>query len=135
MGGLYTNSSLILLLLIFALRNKDQARANDLLAQSTGQSLFANSALSESVGSPTSMVVDEVPPTHSHSSTPTYGTPIRLAPSASAFRKVAPSPMQGQVKAVVQQGAPTPVLGSSNGAPVSPGKGMLGQMSDLIFGW
>ena len=134
MGGLYTKSSLISMLLTFVSRTKDQARANDLLTQSTGQSLVANSALSESVCSPTSMPVDEVAPGHSHSNTPTYGTPIRLVPSASAFKKVAPSPMQGQVKAIVQQ-APAATLGLANGASVSPGKGMFDQVSDLIFGW
>ncbi|TFY68219.1 hypothetical protein EVJ58_g1142 [Rhodofomes roseus] len=56
-------------------------------------------------------------------STPTVGTPIRLAPSASAFRKPgAGSP----VKAI--QGVPSSV------AP-SPSKGVLEQVGDLIFGW
>lgn len=138
MCGLYTKLFLTSMLLTFVVHTQDKARANDLLAQSTGQGFFANSALPESVSSPTSMAIDEMPPVHSHSNTPTYGTPIRLAPSASAFRKVAPSPMQGQVKAVVPQGNPTPAPGLSNGVPpasASPGKGMLGQVSDLIFGW
>ncbi|KAH7881795.1 hypothetical protein F5I97DRAFT_1915949 [Phlebopus sp. FC_14] len=56
------------------------------------------------------------------------GTPIRLAPSVAAFRKGGPaasaSPAQ-KVNAV-------PIVAS---AGQSPNKGMLGQVTDLLFGW
>jgi hypothetical protein len=80
------------------------------------------------------MAVDEVPPVHTHTSTPSYGTPIKLAPSAAAFRKPGQSPTQR--RAVATQSAP-PAVGLSSVVPAgqSPGKGMLGQVSDLIFGW
>jgi len=78
------------------------------------------------------MVVDEAPPVHALSSAPSYGTPIRLAPSAAAFRKPGQSPVQGQ-----QRAATVPTIGLPGAVPAgqSPGKGMLGQVSDLIFGW
>ena len=64
--------------------------------------------------------------------TPPVGTPIRLAPSASAYRKPGsggPVPQKtggGMVGALnVQPGGVQP----------SPSKGVLGQVSDLIFGW
>ncbi|EPT01041.1 hypothetical protein FOMPIDRAFT_1161968 [Fomitopsis schrenkii] len=57
------------------------------------------------------------------SSTPTVGTPIRLAPSAAAFRKPGTT---SPVKAT--HGVPSAV------AP-SPSKGMMEQVGDLIFGW
>ncbi|KZT65760.1 hypothetical protein DAEQUDRAFT_731057 [Daedalea quercina L-15889] len=56
-------------------------------------------------------------------STPTVGTPIRLAPSAAAFRK----PGAGSPVKAVQ--------GMSNAVAPSPGKGVLEQVGDLIFGW
>ncbi|KAH9924711.1 uncharacterized protein B0H18DRAFT_1010845 [Fomitopsis serialis] len=56
-------------------------------------------------------------------STPSVGTPIRLAPSAAAFRKPgAGSPIKG-------------VQGLPGAVGPSPSKGMLEQVGDLIFGW
>ncbi|KAF8651430.1 hypothetical protein AX16_004731 [Volvariella volvacea WC 439] len=97
-----------------------------------------------------SMAVDE-PPTFA---TPTHpsrgadiGTPIRLAPSAAAFKKPGagdrPSFMthaRGWSSAAVppQPGAAassnSPGGGSAN-PPATPSRGVLGQVSDLIFGW
>ncbi|KAI0793946.1 hypothetical protein C8Q74DRAFT_1365483 [Fomes fomentarius] len=63
-------------------------------------------------------------------SPPTVGTPIKLAPSASAFRRPgagvpAPAPV-----------SQTPLLpASASNIQQSPSKGVLGQVSDLIFGW
>ena len=77
------------------------------------------------------MAVDELGPRHSDPATPTVGTPIRLAPSTSAFRRpgagapVTPSPLQPAV----------PMPASVSGMQQSPSKGMLGQVSDLLFGW
>jgi len=109
----------------------DQARANELLSQSPsrGSILIPSNAEAPS----NLMAVDEPSPSQYHPPTPSYGTPIRLAPATSAFRKVAPSPMQSQPK-------PTPGLATAQASPNtylerSPSKGMLGQVSDLIFGW
>jgi hypothetical protein len=116
----------------------DQARANEILAQSVGRGLLTNGSGTDVGGSPmspNSMAVDEIPP-QSHANTPTYGTPIRLAPSTAAFRKPGQSPMQVQ-KGSVPQPQSTTAVGLPSGMPMgpSPGKGMLGQVSDLIFGW
>ena len=107
---------------------QDQARANEILAQTTIRGLVSNTPV-EPV-SPNSMAVDEVAPIHALSSTPSYGTPIRLAPSAAAFRKPGQSPTQRAVATQSAAGLPSAIP-----AGQSPGKGMLGQVSDLIFGW
>ncbi|KAH9175971.1 hypothetical protein EDB89DRAFT_2219021 [Lactarius sanguifluus] len=60
--------------------------------------------------------------------TPAVGTPIRLAPSTSAFRK----PGQGPKPATSGQQLATPV---AVGTPGTPSKSMIGQFSDLVFGW
>ncbi|PPQ97994.1 hypothetical protein CVT26_003056 [Gymnopilus dilepis] len=87
-----------------------------------------------------------------HHSTPTpVGTPIKLAPSGAAFRKV-PAVSSSSKPATPQHGPvwgsgliSTPVGGSGGGTgastaqpnamQTSPSKGLIGQMSDLIFGW
>ncbi|KZV64408.1 hypothetical protein PENSPDRAFT_677730 [Peniophora sp. CONT] len=53
-------------------------------------------------------------------------TPVRLAPAASAFRKPGTAPATPAAPKAAGPGA-TP-------AP-TPGKGVLGQVSDMIFGW
>jgi len=80
------------------------------------------------------------------------GTPIRLAPSSSAFRRNVPgTPRQGQARdgQPQQQQGQQQQSGPLRGwGPVAPGgvvgqdahggeakKGMFGQVSDLIFGW
>jgi len=109
----------------------DQMRANEILAQTTGHRLVLNTPIEQN-----SMAIDETPPALPNANTPSYGTPIRLAPSAAAFRKSGQSPMQSQQKAVATQSVPaTGGLRSAVPAGQSPGKGMLGQVSDLIFGW
>jgi len=83
------------------------------------------------------MSVDESP-SFSGASTPSVGTPIRLAPSTSAFRKGGstskPSTPQGQHGwgTVEARGTGLP-SGVTPGT--APNKGVLGQVSDLIFGW
>ena len=59
-----------------------------------------------------------------------YGTPVKLAPSTTAFRK--PEPSKGPFAAFGQPGAPQP---GQAGMQPSPSKGVLGQVTDLIFGW
>jgi hypothetical protein len=63
------------------------------------------------------------------SGTPTVGTPLRLAPSTSAFRK----PGQGPKSATSGQQPTTPA--AAVGTPGTPSKSVLGQFSDLVFGW
>ena len=58
---------------------------------------------------------------------PRIGTPIRLAPSSTAFRKYTGSP---QKSTNTGQAA-----NSASVKPNSPAKGIVGQVSDLIFGW
>ncbi|KAH8108320.1 hypothetical protein DFH11DRAFT_1517057 [Phellopilus nigrolimitatus] len=57
-------------------------------------------------------------------SAPSIGTPLKLAPSASAFRKDAPERSRKNIPVQMETVATD-----------SPGKGMFGQVSDLIFGW
>ncbi|KAI0080180.1 hypothetical protein K474DRAFT_1658174 [Panus rudis PR-1116 ss-1] len=83
--------------------------------------------------------------TRGAAATPTVGTPIRLAPSTSAFRR-AGDPGHGGSVAKPQAtadgfAAPGGFGGfpatqpAAAGANQSPSKGVLGQVSDLIFGW
>lgn len=79
------------------------------------------------------MNVDE-PSALIHASTPSVGTPLKLAPSVAAFRKPgsgAGTPKSGP--ASMQK----PPLGVplQAGVSQSPAKSVLGQVSDLIFGW
>ncbi|KAJ3576557.1 hypothetical protein NP233_g351 [Leucocoprinus birnbaumii] len=95
-----------------------------------GQSLLRTSISgtpAEAYSSAAAMTVDEPTQSPVASNTPTVGTPIRLAPSTSAFRKAgAPKPT-------------TPLPAKPTGAPVSSttasNKGIMGQVSDLIWGW
>ncbi|KAI0641896.1 hypothetical protein C8Q79DRAFT_918261 [Trametes meyenii] len=87
---------------------------------------------------PERMSVDEViprlgTPRGAEPSTPTVGTPIRLAPSASAFRRGGPSTPSIAAKAT--QPTQNPAQASVSTVQQSPSKGVLGQVSDLIFGW
>lgn len=60
------------------------------------------------------------------------GTPVRLAPAGSVFRKGGPTP-PALATPISKPGSAPPQLGG--GGQASPSKGMIGQMSDLIFGW
>ncbi|KAI0367010.1 hypothetical protein BV20DRAFT_1037974 [Pilatotrama ljubarskyi] len=84
------------------------------------------------------MSVDEIVPRHGtpmrgEPSTPTVGTPIKLAPSTAAFRRggVGTPSLAAKPAAVVQNLIPA----AASTAQASPSKGVLGQVSDLIFGW
>jgi nuclear pore complex protein Nup53 len=75
---------------------------------------------------------EDVPPTPGAGAlvpTTTVGTPMRLAPPSAAFKKGSPLAPPGTPV------APGALASSSAAAVTSPGKGMLGQVSDLIFGW
>ncbi|CAL1714906.1 unnamed protein product [Somion occarium] len=79
----------------------------------------------------------------SNAGTPSVGTPIRLAPSTSAFRKAGAGGLGGtpgkhKVGESVFGAFPSiiPVTPQAGGAAnQSPSKGVLGQVSDMIFGW
>ncbi|TDL23581.1 hypothetical protein BD410DRAFT_786822 [Rickenella mellea] len=71
--------------------------------------------------------------THRDSSS-TIGTPIKLAPSTSAFRKGGNDSMEKGRGGGVQEGGASVLLVHPGGTG-SPARGMLGQVSDLIFGW
>ncbi|CAK5283415.1 unnamed protein product [Mycena citricolor] len=94
---------------------------------------------------PNAMAVDT--PSRNDNSSPSYGgggansppapmvgTPIRLAPASSAFRRT------GAPSAPIATAPSTPVAHASTAGPApyanaSPTKGVLGQVSDMIFGW
>ena len=61
-----------------------------------------------------------------------YGTPVKLAPSTSAYRK--PEPHKGPLAPFGQPGAAAGTPGQPGVQP-SASKGVLGQVTDLIFGW
>ncbi|GJE91070.1 hypothetical protein PsYK624_072180 [Phanerochaete sordida] len=71
---------------------------------------------------------------HASTSNASVGTPIRLAPSAAAFKK--PAPGSGPSFPLAKPGA---LVGSlplqPGGVQPSPSKTVFGQVSDLIFGW
>ncbi|KJA23633.1 hypothetical protein HYPSUDRAFT_39829 [Hypholoma sublateritium FD-334 SS-4] len=104
-------------------------------AQSTTQ----NQSTEASNTASNAMAVDEpYAPFHSGTNTPAVGTPIRLAPSMSAFRKTPGIPASASKPATPQQSAWSGgLLATSASAPAqpSPNKGVIGQVSDLIFGW
>ncbi|KAI5120362.1 hypothetical protein M0805_006885 [Coniferiporia weirii] len=103
----------------------------------SGARVFSNSsptpALESSSFSPSGCTDSSPDPTLSppqhlvatrHDPATAIGTPIRVAPSASAFKKVGPE-LSGK-------GAPMQLQSESKDSYT---KGMFGQVSDLIFGW
>ncbi|KAG6867057.1 hypothetical protein C0993_007146 [Termitomyces sp. T159_Od127] len=126
----------------------DQAQAEAVLGQLQSASSQASVSPDDTV-----MAVDETSQAASQKGNPTvnskgvggkYSTPTKLAPATAAFRKhnsdavVTPQPQRGwssinpgwtaqQSQSQVQINVPP---GSS-----TPNKGVLGQVSDLIFGW
>ncbi|KAK0466774.1 uncharacterized protein EV420DRAFT_1635816 [Desarmillaria tabescens] len=110
----------------------DPAQAEALLGQPLRASIDSSLASN-------AMAVDEPSPTpHLGTSTPSVGTPIKLAPSTSVFKRVGASeknPTTPQPHAWAAKGGnPTASTSMPPGGP-SPSKGVLGQVSDLIFGW
>ncbi|KAJ4470438.1 hypothetical protein J3R30DRAFT_1219589 [Lentinula aciculospora] len=104
----------------------DAAQAEALLSQPIHRPSLSGSFPREESGTSNAMLVDEPSPSQA---TPMVGTPIKLAPSASAFRKTGATP-----KPSTPQPKPTTMtLPPSGGQSAS--KGLVGQVSDLIFGW
>jgi len=95
------------------------------------------------------MSIDEPYTTHSGSTSPSVGTPIKLAPSTSAFRKHVGGSASKPPTLQTQKGWAASVLPATTSLPSSllptgtpstpvgpsPSKSVVGQMSDLIFGW
>ncbi|KAL0581254.1 hypothetical protein V5O48_000737 [Marasmius crinis-equi] len=109
----------------------DPAQAEAILGQPVLRTGYA-SQLPESANSSNAMQVDEIASPVSPVGAPMVGTPLKLAPSASAFRKTAPggggdhpkTPQPSRLNSV----APPPPQSTPN-------KGIVGQVSDMIFGW
>ncbi|KAJ6513510.1 hypothetical protein DFH09DRAFT_1374167 [Mycena vulgaris] len=83
------------------------------------------------------MAVDSPSPhAYGGTSTPTVGTPIKLAPSASAFRRAAAGPSAPKPAPAPQAPSWASDVAPPTAAGAAPaGKGVLGQVSDMIFGW
>ncbi|KAF8498736.1 hypothetical protein F5888DRAFT_1691491, partial [Russula emetica] len=117
----------------------DFSQADRVLGQAAARTAYP---LVSDVSSPSDIVLtDSTGPSRSshqltlsvarspHHNTPTVGTPIRLAPSASAFRK----PGQTPRTATSTPGPQPAAFPAAVGTPGSPSKSMLGQFSDLVF--
>ncbi|KII85741.1 hypothetical protein PLICRDRAFT_44129 [Plicaturopsis crispa FD-325 SS-3] len=114
----------------------DPALAEAVLSGSTLRSMTSNPSTSNANVSDNAMAVDDQP----HPSTgqaSAVGTPIKLAPSTSAFRKVGSGERLGTPGQHKMQGVVDTSTVTARGFPPtqSPQKGVLGQVSDLIFGW
>ncbi|KAJ7464345.1 hypothetical protein FB451DRAFT_1138741 [Mycena latifolia] len=106
------------------------------------EALLSQPVVRHSSPDPGAMAVDSPSPSpgaHAFggTNTPTVGTPIKLAPSTSAFRRAAAGP--SAPKPALAPQAPSwpsdaPPAGAA-GAAAPAGKGVLGQVSDMIFGW
>jgi nuclear pore complex protein Nup53 len=123
---------------------QDAAQAEALLGQLAMRSSMSSMPLHDlnlSQTSPNAVSLDESPSAHRSrtTTTPVFGTPIKLAPSTMAFRKGGSSekvPVMQQRQGMSASGN----LSASGSGPglvpgQSPSRGMMGQMSDLIFGW
>lgn len=123
---------------------QDQAVAESVLGASLVRSPNGLSSPEQAPSSPDVPMSTSPPPFSSEMvlrahtpSTPNVGTPVRLAPSTSAFRKMNNVGSGTKAAEKVAPGsdgffAPTPTQAQMN---ASPSKGIVGQVSDLIFGW
>ncbi|KAF8479683.1 hypothetical protein DFH94DRAFT_745151 [Russula ochroleuca] len=110
----------------------DLSQADRVLGQGAARPLVSDVSspdvvLTDSTGPSRSLTI---PPRSPHNNTPLVGTPIRLAPSASAFRKPGQTP-----KAATSTPGLQPAVIPAVGTPGTPSKSVLGQFSDLVFGW
>jgi len=76
----------------------------------------------------------ETPLRGGFSRTPTVGTPIKLVPSGAAFRKGGPDSAPRPPPSGLQSDLPVNAR-QQNPAQPSHSKSVIGQVSDLIFGW
>lgn len=132
---------------------QDPAQAEAMI----GQPILRNTPLSATVpqtndatSTGNEMLIDELHANQSNSTYSSVGTPIKLAPSTSAFRKQVGGSASKPATPQAQKGwagnvLPSTPSHSSNllpsgitpSTPVgqSPSKSVVGQMTDLIFGW
>jgi len=130
----------------------DPAQAEAMIGQPVLRNTLSSAAVpqtNEANSGGNEMSIDEPHTIQSNPTYPAVGTPIKLAPSTSAFRKhvggsaskpTTPQTHKGWAGSVLPV---TPSLSSSllpSGTPStpvgqSPSKSVVGQMSDLIFGW
>lgn len=68
------------------------------------------------------------PSSPSFSNGPTFGTPIQLAPPGAAFRRAG-------VSSGVRNTPTDPTKTQPQGPPPPSSKGVIGQVSQMIFGW
>ncbi|KAI8996385.1 hypothetical protein BD414DRAFT_512796 [Trametes punicea] len=121
---------------------RSTAQSPEFLTASPDVNAISSSSPNVFGTSPTArMSVDEVVPRHgtprgAEPSTPAVGTPIKLAPSTAAFRRGGSSAPSTAAKAaaVVQPLQNLPAAATA-AVQQSPSKGVLSQVSDLIFGW
>jgi len=131
----------------------DPAQAEAIIGQPVLRSTLSSATLpqmNDATSGGNEMSIDEPHTIQSNSSYSTVGTPIKLAPSTSAFRKQVGGSASKPTTPQAQKGwagnvlPATPSLSSSlfpsgitPSTPVgqSPSKSVVGQMSDLIFGW
>ena len=134
---------------------QDPAQAEAMIGQPVLRSTLASPTIPQTNDATlggNEMSIDEPHTIQSNSTYSVVGTPIKLAPSTSAFRKhvggsaskpttpQTPQTQKGWAGSVLPA---TPSLPSSllpTGTPStpvkqSPSKSVVGQMSDLIFGW
>ena len=149
------------------IRLQDPAQAEALLGQLSSRNI-PDVSMQPSAGLDASMAVDSSTvqqPHHYGTNAPSVGTPIKLAPSAAAFRRTtgsadkAPQPSQpgltssrswipggvgvggGAIPSSTWSGnagtGPTVPTGVAMAGKIdaSQNRGMLGHVSDLIFGW
>jgi nuclear pore complex protein Nup53 len=129
---------------------QDPAQAEAMIGQPVLRNTLASAAVSQTndaTSGGNEMSIDEPYTMQSNSAYSTVGTPIKLAPSTSAFRKNVGGSASKPTTPQTQKGwggSATPSLSSSllpsgitPSTPVgqSPSKSVVSQMSDLIFGW
>ena len=132
---------------------QDPAQAEAMIGQPVLRNTLTSAAVpqtNDAISAGNEMSIDEPHTIQSSSTFSVVGTPIKLAPSTSAFRKQVsgsaskPSTPQAQKGWAGSVLPATPNLssgllpsGMAPSTPVgqSPSKSVVGQMSDLIFGW
>lgn len=131
---------------------QDPAQAEAMLGQPIPRNALTSPAVpqtNDSTPAGNEMSIDEPYTIHSSTTSPAVGTPIKLAPSTSAFRKHAGGSASKPPTPQAQKGWGGSVLPATTSSPSSllpsgmpstpvgpsPSKSVVGQMSDLIFGW
>ena len=130
---------------------QDPAQAEAMIGQPVLRNTLASTVLqtNDATSGGNEMSIDEPHTILSNSTYSAVGTPIKLAPSTSAFRKHVGGSASKPTTPQTQKGwagnvlPTTPSLSSNllpSGTPStpigqSPSKSVVGQMSDLIFGW